>query len=252
MPLWVRTCWLFGLANVLCACHATTSIERHAPAFEVAQPAELFTPAERRLLEAGQAVHRERDLTRGDQRYLGTVSYQLVKASPATVVRALSQPDRLSEVLPSTKRTSLIESRGRVQRVELVQGNAWVDAVYTVYLEREPEPGVRFWLDRSRAHDVDDAWGYFRAEPFDQQRTLMTVAVAVDIGSGLFRGLFAGAVQDTILKTPARIKHYAERLEKERRLAAGEGALALAAGEALERRHPVTSQQGHPAAVSFP
>jgi hypothetical protein len=162
-------------------------------------------------------VHRERYLTPGDGRYLGTVSYQLVKARPSTIIAAFSRPNALSELLPKTKRATLVDAKGPVQRVELVQGNAWVDADYTVCLRRQSEREVRFWLDRSRPHDIDDAWGYFRVEPFDSERTLMTVAVAVDIGSGLVRLLFAGAVQHYIFSTPGLIKRYAERWEADRR-----------------------------------
>lgn len=162
-------------------------------------------------------MHRERYLTPGDGRYLGTVSYQLVNARPSTIIAAFSRPNALAQLLPKTKQATLVDARGPLQRVQLVQGNTWVDADYTVYLERQSDEQIRFWLDRSRPHDIDDAWGYFRVEPFDDERTLMTVAVAVDIGSGLVRMLFSGAVQNYIFSTPGLIKRYAERWEADRR-----------------------------------
>jgi hypothetical protein len=217
----VSSLWLFGLCASLLACGSGPATQGPPPATaaRTALPvvrSETLSGAERRLLEKGQAVHHERDLTPGDSRYLGTVSYQLVKAQPSTIIAAFSRPGALSELLPKTKRATLLDAQGPVQRVELVQGNAWVDADYTVYLKRQSNEEVRFWLDRSRPHDIDDAWGYFRVEPFDDERTLMTVAVAVDIGSGLVRMLFAGAVQRYIFSTPGLIKRYAERCEAER------------------------------------
>jgi hypothetical protein len=174
-----------------------------------------LTQNEWRELEAGRPVHHERQLTRGDQRYLGTVSYQLVKASPGTILGALGDVDALPELLPQTKRATLVDGNLSARRVELVQGNDWVTARYTVILAGEPQGGLRFELDRTRRHDIDDAWGYFRAERFDRDRSLVTVGVAVDIGSGVFRFLFENAVQNVILNTPDQVRRYTERRESE-------------------------------------
>lgn len=208
--------WLFGLCVSVMACGSSAVTERTAAASAAPAPRAAVltpTPEERRLLDSGQAVHRERYLTPGDGRYLGTVSFELVKARPSTILAAFSRPEALPELLPKTKRAVLVDARGPVQRVELVQGNSWIDAGYTVVLERESDKQVRFWLDRSLPHDIDDAWGYFHVEPFDPERTLVTVAVAVDIGSGLVRALFANIIQRYIDSTPGLIKRYAEQWE---------------------------------------
>jgi hypothetical protein len=197
----------------------------------VAPGAEL-TADEWRILETGQPVHHERRLTRGDQRYLGTVSYQLVRASPATIAGALGDVGALPELLPQTKRASLVETSPSSRRVELVQGNDWVQATYTVLLEPDLDGGFRFQLDRTRPHDIDDAWGYFRVERFDRERSLVTVGVAVDIGSGLVRFLFADAIQNVILATPGQVRQYTEHRESENSAVArraGVGPLALSA-----------------------
>jgi hypothetical protein len=211
----IGTRWLLSACCLLCACGGSPVAVRPASSLAAALEFEPFTVSERNLLESGRAVNRERALTRNDQDYLGTVSYQLVSARSSTVMGAFSH-DSWSALLPKTKRATLLESRGGVSRVELAQGNDWITAEYTVYVKRESSTELRFWLDRTRPHDVDDAWGYFRAEPYDDQRTLVTVAVAVDIGSGLLTGLFRSAVQASILTTPALIKRHVERLEVER------------------------------------
>ncbi len=207
---------------------------------EVRKPVS-FSPEEQRLLEGGLAVHRERALTHGDHRYLGTVSYQLVDASPSTVMGAF-RPESLPELLPNTKWATLVGARGGAWQVELASGNDWVTAEYTVYLKHESPHELRFWLDRTRPHDIEDAWGYFLAEPFDTRRTLVTAAVAVDIGSGLVTGLFGGAVQASILTTPGMIKRHVERLEAQRRLQGGE--LAEAPTAALMERAPGVGPRG--------
>jgi hypothetical protein len=196
----------------------------------VAVGAEL-TADEWRILETGQPVHHERQLTRGDQRYLGTVSYLLVRASPATIAGALNDVSALPELLPQTKRASLVDRGPSSRRVELVQGNDWLEATYTVLLEPDAD-GFRFQLDRTRPHDIDDAWGYFRVERFDRERSLVTVGAAVDVGSGLVRFLFADAIQNVILATPGQVRQYTEHRESENAALArraGVGPVALSA-----------------------
>jgi hypothetical protein len=68
---------------------------------------------------------------------------------------------------------------------------------------------LRFWLDTSRPRDIDDVWGFFRVTRFDAQRNLITVAVAVDVGSGLPR-LFEGRVQALVLRTVSHITGFLE------------------------------------------
>jgi len=219
MHAWrAKLSWLFGWWWLLCACGSGTAMERPAPVFAMAPRPRSSARGELGRLETGQAVHRERELTRGDTRYLGTVSYQLVKARSSTILSAFSQPESLTELLPNTKQVRLIEASDGLQRVELVQGNDWWTRLHRVPGARI-RPGGAFLAGPIAPHDIDDAFGFFRAEPFDRGRTLMTVAVAVDIGSGWLRGLFASAVQTSILTTPGLIKRYTERLEAERPVA---------------------------------
>jgi hypothetical protein len=224
---------LLGLAT---ACGSAALAPRPPPtAVPVALGADL-TADEWRVLAAGQPVHHQRQLTRGDQRYLGTVSYQLVRASPTTIAAALADVSALPEFLPQTKLASLVETSPSSRRVELVQGNDWVEATYTVLLEPDPNGGFRFQLDRTRPHDIDDAWGYFRVERFDRERSLVTVGVAVDVGSGLIRFLFADAIQNVILTTPNLVRQYTERRESERAALARRTDMGP-----LARREPATA-----------
>lgn len=197
---------------------------------------EQLSPAQREALERGEPVHRGRDLTLTRGRCPGTVSHQLVSARSSTIMAAFSRPNSLTELLPNTKRATLVDGDGRLARVELVQGNQWVDATYTVFMERISDRHLRFWLDHSRPRDIRDAWGYVRADPFDEDRSLLTVAVAVDIGPGLFSSLFAGAVQASILTTPGLIKRYTERLEIELRLREAERLSTLPPNHAVVER----------------
>ncbi len=211
------------LLGLMTACGSAAVAPRPLPIPARSTARVELTAAEWRVIESGAPVHHERQLTRGDQRYLGTVSYQLVRASPATVLAAFADLGALPELLPQTQRASLVDSGPGWRRVELVQGNDWVRATYTVWLEPDPD-GFRFRLDRTRPRDIDDAWGYFRVEHFDRERSLVTVGAAVDVGSGIVRFLFSDAIENAILTTPNLIRQYAERREAERAtLASGKG-----------------------------
>lgn len=170
-----------------------------------------LTHAERRALLMGDTVARPLVFERHAARYVGGVSYQLVRASPRAVLSALSDVKELPFMLPHTQAARELGRSGRKARIELRQGNGLVSATYTIRACVRWERGeIRFWLDPSRPHDIDDVWGYFRVQPFDAARSLVTVAVALDLGPGLARLLFEGRIQDAILATPGRIRDFIE------------------------------------------
>jgi hypothetical protein len=192
---------------------ATGALALSAPAaarpHSKAQP--TFHRAERDQLVAGDAVRRPLTFERFGGRYVGGVSYQVVRARPEEVLAALGSVDTMPQALPRTKRARLVDIRGHLARVELVQGNALMEARYTVALERvSGRNELRFWLDRSRPHDIDDVWGYFRVTPFGRGQSLVTVAVALDVGPGVVRMLFEERIREVILATPSHIKAFVE------------------------------------------
>jgi hypothetical protein len=170
-----------------------------------------LTAAEQHALAAGSVVTRPMELERGTGSYVGGLSYQVVRASPEEVWATLTNVDELPNVLPRTLQARLVAAEPERAWVELVQGNDVVKATYTVVLQRAVgSETMRFWLDRSRPHDISDAWGYFRVQPFGRRRSLVTVAVAVDVGSGLVRLLFESRVQALVLSTPQLIRDAVE------------------------------------------
>jgi hypothetical protein len=125
------------------------------------------------------------------------------------VLAAVTNVAELPNVLPRTESATLVDTTERGVRVELSQGNSVAKATYTVLLARTGPGEVRFWLDSSRPHGIQDAWGYFRARPFGNQ-TLVTVAIALDVGPGLVRLLFEDRIQRLALETPRHIRDYIE------------------------------------------
>jgi ribosome-associated toxin RatA of RatAB toxin-antitoxin module len=174
-------------------------------------PARL-SPADRLALLGGATVSRPVRFERGDAgSYIGGLSYQVVQASPARVLAALSDVESLPRALPRTQSATLVSRDHDGARVELVQGKAPFLVTYTVRLAHEPgSDAIRFWLDPGRPHDVRDVWGFFRVTPFGHDKSLVTLAVALDIGPGLARMLLADRVERMILRAPAKIREYVE------------------------------------------
>jgi hypothetical protein len=202
----------FTVAWLLVGAVLVAPAARAEPTEMVGGAPATLSPSDRQALIAGLGVSRPVHFERGDEgSYIGGVSYQVVQASPARVLAALSDVEALPRALPRTERATLISRDGGSARVELVQGKAPFLVTYTVRLEQEPGGDViRFWLDRGRPHDVRDVWGYFRVTSFGRDKSLVTLAVALDIGPGLARMLLSDRVERMILRAPAKIREYVE------------------------------------------
>jgi carbon monoxide dehydrogenase subunit G len=189
------------LAAICCA--AFVSAPAHA-----APGSGALSRSEREALLAGEVVARPLQFETANGSYRGGVSYSVVNALPAAVLSALSNVDTLPQALPATKSARLIDVRGGLARVELVHGG---NTTYTVRIERSAgRSELRFWMDSSRPHDIEDVFGFFRVEPFGAGKSLVTVAAALDLGAGLTRMFFSDAIERTVLSAPGRIRNFVE------------------------------------------
>lgn len=168
-----------------------------------------LTPDESARLGRGETVIREQTVERGDHRYIGGITYTVVDASAAEVAALVENVDSLRRVLPRTKRARVVGSIGGDQLVELAQGNSLMEAEYTIRM-RHVRNEARFWLEPSRPHAIDDAWGFFRYEPFigpsGDERVLLTYGVLVDVGPGIVRELFEERVRAALLSVPQLLR----------------------------------------------
>ncbi len=172
--------------------------------------ADALTADESALLGRRETVIREHTIQNGDHRFIGGITYTLVDASAAEVAAILDDGESLGRVLPRTKRARFVGTvAGGDRLLELVQGNALMEAEYTVRVRRTPGE-VRFWLDPTRPHGIDDAWGFFRYEPFisasGEEQVLLTYGVLVDVGPGIVRDLFEGRVRAALLSVPQLLR----------------------------------------------
>ena len=167
--------------------------------------ADGLTGDEAARLLRGEAVSRAQQVDRGGRRYVGGVTYEVVDATPAELSALLDDVKSWRRVLPKTRDATPVGRDGGDALIEITHGGALLQVAYTLRVHREGST-VRFWVDRARAHDIDDAWGYLRAEPMPDGRTLLTWGILVDMGPGLLRDLFEDQVQAQALRVPQRVR----------------------------------------------
>lgn len=180
--------------------------------------ADALSEQESIRLTRGETVIREHTWEPGrSARFVGGVTYTVVDAAPAEIGAMFDDVDAYRRVLPRTKRARFVGVEANGDRlVELVQGTSLVEATYTLRVRQDSRAGarreVRFWLEPNRPHEIDDAWGFFRMEPFTgpsgEQQVLLTYAILVDIGQGLVRELFEERVRAALLSVPQLVRRY--------------------------------------------
>jgi hypothetical protein len=170
-----------------------------------AVPAGGLTARETQQLLRGETVVRTQLLRRGDRRYVGGVTYSVVDTDADELAQLLGDVDAWRRILPKTRSARRLGTAGNDALVELTHGSALVQATYTMRVRREGRV-VRFWMDPGRRHDIEDAWGFVRAEPMTDGRALVTYGVLIDIGPGLLRDLFEDTVRELALSVPDRVR----------------------------------------------
>lgn len=174
-----------------------------------------LSPGERARLVRGETVTRPVTIEGDDRRYVGGLTYAVLDASVSELQEIFEDVTSYRHLLPRTKRATLVDRAGQDDLVELRQGNAMIDARYTLRVRHEPwRREVHFWLVPSRPHDVRDAWGYFHVDPVPPTegapgpRSLVTYGVLVDLGPGLVRDLFEERLRTVLLSTPDILRRY--------------------------------------------
>jgi hypothetical protein len=199
---------LVAAAALLAGCAGASAEAARARAPSSAASGQL-TARETATLMRGDQVVRPSVFERDGARYVGGVAYQVVEAPARVVLEAVGSPALLQRMLPKTK--SVTEVDGAARRLEVRQGNDWVEAKYTVaFEEASSKDEIRFFLDATRPHDPQDLYGFFRVKALGNGRTLVTMGVALDLGPGLVRMLFEKRIQELMLTTPRRVRDVIE------------------------------------------
>lgn len=197
-------------AGSLWACLLALVLAAPAARADGAEDARSLSHRDREVLHAGGMVSRALRFAHGGGSYVGGVSYQVVDARPELVLAALSDVSNWPEALPRTKSARLLSGADGLSRVELVQGGSFLEARYTVVLQRADGDTIRFWMDPAEAHDIRDVWGFFRVQALPGGRSLITVGAALDLGDGLARMLFEDKIASMLLRAPRKIREFVE------------------------------------------
>jgi hypothetical protein len=157
-----------------------------------------------RLLR-GDSVARTQEHHRGSRRYVGGVAYKILDATPEDLAALLDDVGDWGRFLPKTRDARRVGAIGDDPLVQITHGSALVQVGYTLRVHRDGS-SVRFWMDATRPHDIEDVWGFFRAEPMGDGRTLVTYGILIDMGDGILRDMFESRVQELALEVPDRVR----------------------------------------------
>jgi ribosome-associated toxin RatA of RatAB toxin-antitoxin module len=197
-----------------------------------------FTPDEKARLAAGKLVTRPVTEKRGDLRLIGGASWQVIKAPPEIVFRALLDTKNYPHSLPTVSAASVVSDGKPLRRVRLEHKKGPVGIAYRLALTIDPQRrDVGFKLNDRLESGMRAAWGFLAATPYGEDQTLLSYGVMADPGDGLIVGIVRGVIHDWLLKVPEQVKKHVESpygrrlypLPPAQKLQAGSGATNAAA-----------------------
>ena len=185
-----------------------------------------FTAEERRRLVAGELVRRATTRTEHGSRYIGGTSWQRVRAPQSEVWSALLDIRQYPRLIPGVVEARLVEARlvedravpdravadrGSDRVIFLRHRYSFIHAAYFAKMHiDEGSHTVRFELDRSRPHDVEDGRGFITVAPYRGRESIVTWGVLADVGAGLITGVLAPLLHDWILRVPWCVRGHFE------------------------------------------
>jgi hypothetical protein len=202
-----RARWL-GFAA---AAAALALVCARVPAAHATDAASALSADELSRLERGELVVREVSERRGELRLIGGTAFQMVKAKPEIVWRALLDTRHYARMLPELDTARVVREEGAQRTVFLQHGRSPAMASYHLTMQIDAaRRDIAFRMDESRAHDIRAAWGFYTVRPHGADRTLLVFGVLTDPGDGLIKSVLRPAVQDWALRVPWMVKRFVE------------------------------------------
>jgi hypothetical protein len=167
--------------------------------------ADHLTLGEASRLVHGETIVRSEAWESSGRRYVGGVAYALLDASADQVASLAASTDVWRRILPRVRSARRVGTAGGDDFVEVTQGTELLHATYTLRVRHEGGE-IRFWMDPHRPHDIEDAWGFLRAQPRDDGHALVTYGVLIDMGPGILRDMFEDRVQVAALSVLDRLR----------------------------------------------
>jgi len=170
-----------------------------------------FSEDERKRLVAGQLVTRPVEERRGDLRLIGGSSWQVIKAPPDVVFRALLDTPRYDKLLPTVTGSSLVSEAATLRRVRLEHKKGPLGISYRLALTIDAaNRDIGFKLNDRLDSGMRAAWGYFHVSAYGTDQTLLSYGVMADPGDGLIVGIVRSVIHDWMLKVPQQVRRFVE------------------------------------------
>jgi len=170
-----------------------------------------FSAEEQDQLHAGKLVVRRSELVRGENRLLGGLSWQLVRAKPRRVWQAISDVRSYPRFLPALDEARFIENSGAEQRLFLRHKLGFVSASYFVLTTSDAASGrMRFHLDRSRPSSIREAFGEISVSEYRHGQSVVSLAILADVGEGLLAGAVRSNIHEWMMRVPEQLKRFVE------------------------------------------
>ena len=200
-----------AFALLLCTSCALPESETPPKASSTARALELpeLSASERKEVNAERLVVKESVVFRDGRKYVGGLSFMLVHAPPAVVIRTIFSTEAALEWMPETLSAQTVESSEGYLLVRFEQGEKPFVATHTLHFWRD-DLAIRWKLDPRQHHDIADAWGFLSATAYGDDRSLVTLGILIDLGDGVVRAFAEPDIQRTVLGTPETIKGYVE------------------------------------------
>jgi hypothetical protein len=141
---------------------------------------------------------------------VGGVAYVVIKAPMKDVMAAILDVGAYTKILPMTAEAKVVGRKDEDRLVALKHWTRLATAGYTVRIRRESPGLVRFWMDPSFKHDLEDCWGYFKVQPLSSNTSMLTYGAALNLGFGFARMFFETQIQEYSMRTPELVRQYVE------------------------------------------
>jgi carbon monoxide dehydrogenase subunit G len=152
---------------------------------------------------------------RSEAEALGGDATVEIPAPAYAVMDVLCRPEAIWQVLPNVANVEDLGVDGEDLLWRVTHALGVFRGGYVLRIRRDwGEQGshtVRFWVDTRFERDVEDAWGYFRLEAVEGNRTRLHYRVRAVLFPGVIRWLFKEKIQWALMVVPERTQAFIER-----------------------------------------
>lgn len=175
-----------------------------------------------RLMAQGEVrVPLDLDLPQGS--YFGGIVYQMYPGRTGDkVMEVAGDPATYTRIIAKTLEARALARIGRDMQVYLRQGEGVLSFSYVVRVRQESSSLLRFWVDLSQPHDLNDGWGFLRCKRWvpptfkfpnvsrnpDVPLMVLTWAVLLRLDAGTLLSRYTEDIRRGVMQTPRQLLHF--------------------------------------------